>query len=35
MLNDGRWQALYQKYLGNVGGLPSAADAKAKLPSNV
>jgi len=32
MLPDGRWEALYKKYLGNVEGLPSASDLKAKLP---
>jgi glutamate transport system substrate-binding protein len=32
MLGDGRWEALYKKYLGNVEGLPSASDLKAKLP---
>lgn len=33
MLADGRWEKLYNQYLGNVGGLPSAADAKSKLPA--
>ncbi len=33
MVADGRWEKLYNQYLGNVGGLPSAADAKSKLPA--
>jgi len=33
MLADGRWEALYKKYLGNVEGLPSSSELKAKLPS--
>jgi glutamate transport system substrate-binding protein len=33
MLVDGRWEALYRKYLGNVEGLPSAPELKAKLPT--
>jgi ABC-type amino acid transport substrate-binding protein len=33
MVEDGRWEELYNQYLGNVGGLPSAADAKSKLPA--
>lgn len=33
MVEDGRWEAMYKKYLGNVGGLPSAADAKKVLPA--
>ena len=33
MLADGRWEALYNQYLGNVGGLPSAAEAKSALPA--
>jgi ABC-type amino acid transport substrate-binding protein len=33
MLQDGRWEALYKKYLGEVQGLPASAEAKAKLPS--
>ena len=32
MIQDGRWEKLYTQYLGNVGGLPSASDAKSKLP---
>lgn len=32
MLADGRWEKLYNQYLGNVEGLPKAADAKTKLP---
>jgi glutamate transport system substrate-binding protein len=32
MLADGRWEAIYKKYLGNVEGLPSSSDLKAKLP---
>ena len=33
MLNDGRWEKLYNQYLGNVEGLPKASDAKSKLPA--
>jgi hypothetical protein len=33
MVADGRWEKLYNQYLGNVGGLPSASDAKGKLPA--
>jgi len=33
MLADGRWEAMYTKYLGNVEGLPKAADAKSRLPA--
>lgn len=33
MLADGRWEKLYNQYLGNVEGLPKAGDAKAKLPT--
>jgi ABC-type amino acid transport substrate-binding protein len=33
MLADGRWEKLYNQYLGNVGGLPPAAEAKGKLPA--
>jgi glutamate transport system substrate-binding protein len=33
MVADGRWEKLYNQYLGNVSGLPSAADAKSKLPT--
>ncbi|MGE0599656.1 MAG: glutamate ABC transporter substrate-binding protein [Dehalococcoidia bacterium] len=29
---DGTWDKIYNKYLGDVEGLPSAADARAKLP---
>jgi ABC-type amino acid transport substrate-binding protein len=31
MVADGRWEKLYNQYLGNVSGLPSAAEAKSKL----
>jgi glutamate transport system substrate-binding protein len=34
MLKDGRWDAIYTKYLGGIEGLPSAADARAALPAN-
>lgn len=33
MIADGRWDKLYNQYLGNVGGLPSAADARSRLPA--
>jgi glutamate transport system substrate-binding protein len=32
MLNDGRWEKLYEQYLGKVEGLPKAGDAKKALP---
>ena len=32
MLSDGRWEKLYEQYLGKVEGLPKAADAKKTLP---
>jgi glutamate transport system substrate-binding protein len=32
MLSDGRWEKLYEQYLGKVEGLPKAADAKKLLP---
>ena len=32
MLSDGRWEKLYDQYLGKVEGLPKAADAKKTLP---
>jgi glutamate transport system substrate-binding protein len=32
MLNDGRWEKLYDQYLGKVEGLPKPAEAKSKLP---
>jgi glutamate transport system substrate-binding protein len=32
MLQDGRWEKLYEQYFGGVQGLPSSSDAKAKLP---
>jgi len=32
MLSDGRWEKLYDQYLGKVEGLPKAADAKKNLP---
>jgi glutamate transport system substrate-binding protein len=32
MLQDGRWEQLYKQYLGDVQGLPSSTEAKAKLP---
>ena len=34
MLKDGRWDAIYQQYLGGIEGLPKAEDARAKLPAN-
>jgi glutamate transport system substrate-binding protein len=34
MLKDGRWEAMYEKYLGEVGGLPTAEQAKATLPAS-
>lgn len=30
---DGTWDKIYEKYLGKVEGLPSAADARAKIPA--
>jgi glutamate transport system substrate-binding protein len=33
MLADGRWEKLYDQYLGKVEGLPKASEAKAKLPA--
>lgn len=33
MVADGRWEKLYNQYLGNVGGLPTASDAKTQLPT--
>lgn len=30
---DGTWDGIYEKYLGEVEGLPSAADARAKIPA--
>lgn len=33
MLQDGRWEQMYTKYLGKVEGLPSAAAAKSELPA--
>ncbi|MGE3073128.1 MAG: glutamate ABC transporter substrate-binding protein [Dehalococcoidia bacterium] len=30
---DGTWDKIYNKYLGDVEGLPSAADARAKIPA--
>lgn len=32
MLADGRWEALYKQYLGNVEGIPNSSQAKAELP---
>jgi ABC-type amino acid transport substrate-binding protein len=32
MLADGRWGRLYYEYLGDISGLASVSDAKAKLP---
>ena len=32
MLSDGRWEKIYQKYLGEVPGIAPAAEARAKLP---
>jgi glutamate transport system substrate-binding protein len=32
MMSDGRWEKIYQQYLGNVEGLPSASQAKGELP---
>lgn len=32
MLSDGRWDRIYQNYLGEVGGIAPAAEARAKLP---
>lgn len=34
MLKDGRWEKLYTQYIGQAPGLPSAADAKSKLPAS-
>ncbi|HXH21976.1 MAG TPA: glutamate ABC transporter substrate-binding protein [Dehalococcoidia bacterium] len=34
MLRDGRWERIYNQYLGRVEGLPAAAQAKADLPSS-
>src|SRR5947207_13060696 len=31
MLQDGRWEKIYTQYLGQVQGLPPAADAKARV----
>jgi ABC-type amino acid transport substrate-binding protein len=33
MLEDGRWKEHYEHYLGEVGGLPTADEAKAELPA--
>ncbi len=32
MLSDGRWETLYKQYFGNVTGLPTSTEMKAKLP---
>ncbi|MGI8926401.1 MAG: glutamate ABC transporter substrate-binding protein [Tepidiformaceae bacterium] len=32
MFKDGRWDKIYDKYLGAVAGLPKAAELRAKLP---
>lgn len=32
MLEDGRWDALYEEHIGSVLGLPGAAEARARLP---
>jgi glutamate transport system substrate-binding protein len=34
MLKDGRWDKIYQQYLGGIEGLPSASEARGKLPAN-
>lgn len=34
MLRDGRWDRLYQQYLGGIEGLPSASEARAGLPAS-
>ncbi len=34
MLKDGRWDRIYQQYLGGIEGLPSAQDARAALPAS-
>src|SRR5690606_7445687 len=34
MLEDGRWQEIYEQYLGDVDGLPSAEEAKEALPES-
>lgn len=34
MLSDGRWDRIYDTYLGRVEGLPKAADARALIPAN-
>ena len=34
MLKDGRWEKLYGQFIGQAPGLPSATDAKAKLPAS-
>lgn len=33
MLEDGRWEDMYEEYLGEVEGLPSASEAKEALPA--
>lgn len=33
MLEDGRWEDLYEEYLGEVEGIPSASEAKELLPA--
>jgi glutamate transport system substrate-binding protein len=33
MLQDGRWERIYNQYLGNVSGIPPAAQAKSELPT--
>jgi ABC-type amino acid transport substrate-binding protein len=33
MLEDGRWEDMYEEYLGDVEGLPSASEAKEALPA--
>jgi ABC-type amino acid transport substrate-binding protein len=35
MLEDGRWGKLYYQYLGDIPGLASIKDAKARLPFGV
>ena len=33
MLQDGRWEKIYNQYLGKVEGIPAAAQAKSELPA--
>ena len=35
MLSDGRWEKLYDQYLGKVEGLPKPAEAKTRKASTI